>query len=99
MSEFNQENLNSLKKLARIKIPADEESEILSHMEKIVGYVNLLSEVDTDNVQIATHVSQNLNVLREDNIGELLPKETFLANAPDQIGGMIRTPPVLKEPE
>ena len=37
--------------------------------------------------------------LREDEITEpLLSKEKFLSNAPDQIAGMIRIPPVLKAP-
>jgi Asp-tRNA(Asn)/Glu-tRNA(Gln) amidotransferase C subunit len=34
--------------------------------------------------------------MREDEIKDLLPRDQFLAGAPDQIGGMVRVPPVMK---
>ena len=36
------------------------------------------------------------NRMREDEVKEVLSREEFLANAPDQIGGMIRIPPLMK---
>jgi Asp-tRNA(Asn)/Glu-tRNA(Gln) amidotransferase C subunit len=36
------------------------------------------------------------SVVRDDEPKDLLPREQFLSNAPDQVGGMIRVPPVLK---
>jgi aspartyl-tRNA(Asn)/glutamyl-tRNA(Gln) amidotransferase subunit C len=34
--------------------------------------------------------------MREDKVGETLPRELFLANAPSHVGGLIRVPPVIK---
>ena len=101
MSEFNSETLNYLKRLARIEISSDEEEELTLHLKKIVAYVEQLGEIDTSNVKICTHVMDGMvkNVFREDEDIRTMSREDFLSNAPDQIGGMIRTPPVMREPE
>jgi aspartyl-tRNA(Asn)/glutamyl-tRNA(Gln) amidotransferase subunit C len=36
------------------------------------------------------------SILREDEVTETLDRETFLANSPAHIGGMIRVPPIIK---
>lgn len=67
-------------------------------MTRVLEYVSLLDEVNTDDVKPCTYVLKEMlqNTMRDDRIDQVLPRETFLANAPDQIGGMIRVPPVLK---
>lgn len=57
-----------------------------------------LNEIDTEGVAPCRFVSKEMlkNEMREDVLGEVLTREQFLSNAPDQIGGMIRIPPVLK---
>lgn len=94
MSQFN---ISKLKTLCRIDCSPEEEEALQSSLARIVKYVEQLSEVDTDNVEPCRFVHQEMmqKTLREDKTQDLLPRETFLANAPDQIGGMIRTPPVI----
>lgn len=98
MTNFNKQNLKDLQKLSRIKLTEIEEQNLLNNMQKILDYVELLSEVDTKNIPCCNHVSQvqTKNVLREDEVGELLDRDQFLKNSPDQIGGMIRVPPIIK---
>jgi len=98
MSNFNEQDLKDLQRLARIKLSPDENQNLLESMQKILDYVELLSEVDTKEVPCCDLVSQfqTKNVFREDEVGELLERDQFLENSPDQIGGMIRVPPVIK---
>jgi len=98
MSSFNEQDLKDLQRLARIKLNKDENQNLLKSMQKILDYVELLSEVDTKGVPCCDLVSQfqTKNVFREDEVGELLSRDQFLENAPDQIGGMIRVPPIMK---
>lgn len=57
-----------------------------------------MKEVDTEGVEVCNHVSETVsNVMREDDIGETLPRETFLENSPSHVGGMIRVPTVIKK--
>jgi aspartyl-tRNA(Asn)/glutamyl-tRNA(Gln) amidotransferase subunit C len=65
-------------------------------LSKILTYVGQLHEIDTEGVEPCRFVSKYLTGnLREDVVEQPLSREQFLANAPEQIGGMIRIPPVL----
>jgi len=69
----------------------------MKDLEKIVTYVELLDEIDTDHVSPCNSVLQEMtNVMREDKVGTTLDRAVFLDNAPSQIGGMVKVPPVIK---
>ena len=99
MSEFSSKDLSHLKNLCRIDCTEQEEADILSSLRQILRYMEQLSEVDTEKTPPCNYVLRSManHHLREDKVGKLLPREQFLANAPEQIGGMIRTPPILKD--
>jgi aspartyl-tRNA(Asn)/glutamyl-tRNA(Gln) amidotransferase subunit C len=97
MAELNQETIANLMLLSRIKCTDEEQKALLKSLKEILAYFEQLAEIDTENVPVCNHVlEQMFNVLREDVAGETMPREVFLANAPSQIGGMIRIPPVIK---
>lgn len=97
MSKLNKEMIKSLITLSRIDCSEEEQEHLLKDLEKILGYIAQLNEIDTTQVAPCNHVLEGINnVMREDVVGETLPREDFLANAPAQIGGMIRVPPVMK---
>ena len=78
----------------------EEEADIQESLSRILDYMAQLNEVPTEGVKTCRFVLRSMlkNVMREDEVKDILPREQFLANAPDQIGGMIRVPPVLKGP-
>lgn len=90
--------LSNLKRLCRIECSAEEELSFRKSLDRILGYINQLQEVDTQNVTTCSYPLKEVfaQPLREDEPGELLSREAFLANAPDHVGGMIRVPPVLE---
>lgn len=98
MANFDHQTLEHLKKLCRIECTEEESGEILSSLSRVLEYVEQLKEVNTDNTKTCRYVLRGMmkNRMREDEIKDLLPRDQFLGNAPDQIGGMIRVPPVLK---
>ena len=97
MAEFDEKELDKLTKLCRIECTAEEKKALQHHLASILKYVDQLKEVDTAGVEPCYSVLQTLtNVMREDEIGETLPRELFLANAPAHVGGLIRVPPVIK---
>lgn len=98
MAKLDKESIKTLSKLSRIKCSEEEQERLLEDMQKILNYVEQLHEVNTENVKPLNHVLPDVaNVMREDIVGETLPRQEFLKNAPDQIGGMIRVPPVIKK--
>ncbi len=100
MAQFDSQDLEHLKKLCRIDSTPEEDAELLNNLQRVLDYIGQLNEVNTEGVKTCRYVLRSMlkNQMREDEVKDLLPREQFLANAPDQIGGMIRVPPVLKAP-
>jgi aspartyl-tRNA(Asn)/glutamyl-tRNA(Gln) amidotransferase subunit C len=99
MANFDHQTLEHLKKLCRIECDEKEGKEILASLKRTLGYIEQLNEVDTDGVKTCRYVLRGMqqNQMREDVEKDPLSREEFLKNAPDQIGGMIRVPVILKQ--
>src|SRR3990167_9864098 len=98
MANFDHQTLEYLKTLCKIECTTAENEDILSSLNRILNFIEQLKEVNTDNTKTCRYVLRGMmkNRLREDTEADLLPREEFLANASDQIGGMIQVPPILK---
>ena len=98
MADFDKHTLEHLKKLCRIECDEAEEADILKSLKRVLQYVEQLEEVQTEKAKPCNHVLNGMarNRWREDVPEAIMTREQFLANAPDQIAGMIRVPPVLK---
>lgn len=98
MADFDKQTLEHLKKLCRIDCDEEEEEDILKSLKRILEYVEQLDEVQVERAKPCNYVQNGMvkNRWREDVPEAVSFREQFLANAPDQIAGMIRVPPVLK---
>ena len=101
MGSFNQDSLKTLKELARIHCSPEEDSLLLEGIQKVLNHAEKLQSIDTEGVSPTDTVLQSepIDAFREDQVGEILPRKVFLDNAPDQVGGMIRTPQVMETQE
>ncbi len=82
--------------LARLELSKDQLEKFQSEMEKIVGYVDQLSELNVDGIEPTAHASARTNVLRDDAAETHYTRETMLANAPATIDGeLVKVPRVL----
>ena len=90
--------IETLAILSRIDLSDDERESLKKNLIRVLGYVDQLHEVDVEGIEPCNHVIEGMvNVMREDEVKEPnMSRQDFLDNAPDQIGGMIRVPPVLK---
>lgn len=97
MTKFDEEDLEKLNKLCRLGEATKEEKKAISkHLTKVLGYMELLSEVDTTDVPTCYQVGNTEeSVTRDDVVVDSLPREQFLENAPSHVGGMIRVPTVI----
>lgn len=98
MSSFNDQTLDHLKKLCKIECSPEEDKSIRERLSRVLEYMAQLNEVDTERVQPCRYVLRSMlkNRMREDEVKDLLSRELFLSNASDQIGGMVRVPPIMK---
>jgi len=95
--ELQEDDIEKLSKLCHIECTEKEKKKLRQNLSEILTYAAQLQEINTEGVAPCNSVLENRkNSLREDEIGDLLPRETFLNNAPSHTGGMIRVPPVIK---
>jgi aspartyl-tRNA(Asn)/glutamyl-tRNA(Gln) amidotransferase subunit C len=79
-------------------ILSDAELDTMTHqLGDILGYMELLGEVDTENVEPMAHAFDVANVLRDDKARPSLDREDALANAPHRDAECYLVPAVLGE--
>ena len=83
--------------LARLRLSEKELDRMTSQMGDILGYVGLLSELDTENVEPMAHALDVANVFRDDIALPSLDRAAALANAPRHDGECYMVPAVMGE--
>jgi len=92
----DKETLRKIAHLARLEFEAQAEARMLDSLSKILTWVEKLNEIDTSQVEPLTHLTDEVNVLREDQAGEPLAAERGLRNAPKHDSDYFRVPKVLE---
>lgn len=95
--EVNDILVNNLANLARLQFNEVEKEMIKKDLEQMIGFVDKLKELDTSGVEPLLHMSDVVNVLREDKIQGSSSREEALKNAPDSDGSYFRVPKVIKK--
>lgn len=101
MPKIEKKTVRYLANLARIAVAEEEEDALVSDLEKILGYVEQLQEIDTTDVLPCSYVTQSLTQtpVRKDEVIETLDKDAFLKLCPAKTASMVRIPTVLKPEE
>lgn len=68
--------------LARLRLSEAELETMTGQLAQIVGYVDQLGEVNTDNIEPMAHAIKVENVFRDDQLAPSLRRDEALANAP-----------------
>lgn len=95
--KVNTQLVERLADLAKLEFDDDARKEIEQDLEKIIGFVDKLSEVDTEGVEPLVHVNEDVNVLRNDQPKSQTTQEDALKNAPVKDSDYIKVPKVLKK--
>jgi aspartyl-tRNA(Asn)/glutamyl-tRNA(Gln) amidotransferase subunit C len=91
MSQLTTEEILKLAKLARLKLSDAELERYKSELDEILGYVEMLSSVDTDNLEPTNQVTGLVNVFRADDVKEYVAKpDELLKQTPDHDGRYIK---------
>ena len=93
---INKETLKNIAHLARLEFEEKEADKMILNMNKILTWMEQLNEVNTDNVMPLIHISQEVNVLREDVVKPSLSHEKGLFNAPKKDSNYFRVPKVIE---
>jgi aspartyl-tRNA(Asn)/glutamyl-tRNA(Gln) amidotransferase subunit C len=82
-------------KLARLALSAEELETLGAELGDILEHAERVQALPTEGVPPTSHPLPMVNAFREDEIGECLDRESFLAEAPDAAEGQFRVPRIL----
>ncbi|MGH7361148.1 MAG: Asp-tRNA(Asn)/Glu-tRNA(Gln) amidotransferase subunit GatC [Candidatus Methylomirabilales bacterium] len=84
-------------RLARLALSEEEKDQMRSQLDRILGYIEKLNQLDTTGVEPTSHVIPMTNVLRDDARVPSVPREEALANAPDRREGFFQVPRIIEQ--
>ncbi len=83
--------------LARLRLTEEEKELYLGQLDKILSYVEKLSELDTAGIEPTTHSFPISNPYREDVVKPSLPRDNVLQNAPQKEKGCFKVPRIIED--
>ena len=95
--EVNDTLIEKLAHLSRLKFDDAEKAAIKNDLQSMISFVEKLNELDTTGVEPLTHMSENINVLREDEVKVSITREEALKNATLHDDRFFKVPKVIKK--
>ena len=90
------QTIRGLAHLARLEFNETKEQEMLSDLNKILNWMDKLNELNTDHVEPLIHMTEEVNIMREDVAKNTVTHEEALRNAPKKDSDYFRVPKVLE---
>jgi aspartyl-tRNA(Asn)/glutamyl-tRNA(Gln) amidotransferase subunit C len=94
--KLEKKDIDKLAHLARLEFSDQEKETVKKDMDKILGFVAKINELDLEKTEPLIYMTEERNVLRTDEAQELITKDEALKNAPDRDTDFFRVPKVLK---
>ena len=93
--KISKEEVLHVARLARLDLDEGAMDTFAGQIGDILAYVDTLNKVDTGDVAPTSHAISLTNAFRDDEVRAHLPRETALANAPDQEDGTFVVPKII----
>ncbi len=95
--EITVETIDKLANLSQLQFNESEKVALKSDLEKMIGFINQLEKVDTTGIEPLQHISDAVNILREDELKGSITREEALLNAPSKDEQFFKVPKVIKK--
>jgi aspartyl-tRNA(Asn)/glutamyl-tRNA(Gln) amidotransferase subunit C len=83
--------------LARLEFDEHAKTEILNDMNRMLGFIEKLNELDTTNIEPLIYMTNEHNILREDEVINSISQKQALQNAPKKDSDFFRAPKVIDQ--
>ncbi|MBK6384716.1 MAG: Asp-tRNA(Asn)/Glu-tRNA(Gln) amidotransferase subunit GatC [Chitinophagaceae bacterium] len=95
--EVNDAMVDKLAHLSRLQFDETEKREIKNDLQRMIGFVEKLNELNLEGVEPMLFMSNEVNVLREDEIKGSISRKEALKNAPLHDEQFFKVPKVIKK--
>lgn len=89
--------IDKLAHLSRLEFENEAKEEIKKDLTRILSFVEKLNELNTDNVEPLVYMTDEVNVLRDDEVKQTITQEEALKNAPKHDSDYFRVPRVVEK--
>lgn len=87
--------VDELAHLARLEFKDEAKTEILNDINRMLGFIDKLNELDTEKEEPLIYMTSEKNVLREDEPEITLTQKEALKNAPKKDSDYFKVPKVI----
>jgi len=95
--EVNDKLVDKLAHLSRLQFNELEKEEIKNDLQRMIAFVEKLNELDLEGVEPLLFMSEEVNVLRDDEVKGSVSREEALKNAPLHDDKFFMVPKVIKK--
>ncbi|HSC53341.1 MAG TPA: Asp-tRNA(Asn)/Glu-tRNA(Gln) amidotransferase subunit GatC [Phnomibacter sp.] len=89
--------IDHLANLARLEFAGSEKQAMIQDMQRIIGFVEKLNELDTTGVQPVRYMGQTADRYRQDEPGKMLTASEALQLAPHHNESFFKVPKVIRK--
>jgi aspartyl-tRNA(Asn)/glutamyl-tRNA(Gln) amidotransferase subunit C len=93
--KIDKETVDKIAHLARLEFENEEKESMIKDMNNMLGFIEKLNELDTADVEPLIYMSDEVNVLREDEVRHDITQEDALKNAPKKDSDYFKVPKVI----
>lgn len=93
--EIDKALIDRLAELSRLNFSEEENEAIRTDLQKMLNFVDKLSEVDTEGIEPLVFMTDEVNRYREDEVKVDISHEEALKNAPKRDSDYFKVPKVL----
>ena len=84
--------------LARLEFNEEAKAGIVNDMNRMLAFVDKLNELNTDSVEPLIYMTEEKDVLREDEVKQTITQAEALKNAPKKDSDYFKVPKVIDQP-
>jgi aspartyl-tRNA(Asn)/glutamyl-tRNA(Gln) amidotransferase subunit C len=95
--EVNHALIDKLSLLARLDIKPTEKEKLRTDLQQMIGFIEKLQELDTTGIEPLMHLTEEINVLRADEVKGSVSIEEALQNAQLKKDRFFMVPKVIKK--
>ncbi|HXR84694.1 MAG TPA: Asp-tRNA(Asn)/Glu-tRNA(Gln) amidotransferase subunit GatC [Hanamia sp.] len=95
--KVNDALIEKLANLSRLEFAEEEKAEIKNDLEKMIGFIDKLNELNTTGIEPLLHMSDNVNIFRKDTVKGEINRTDVFRNAPLHDDEFFKVPKVIKK--
>ncbi len=95
--KIDNETVDKIAHLARLEFGNETKQQMINDMNNMLAFVEKLNELDTSNIEPLIYISDEVNIMREDEVIPTITQQEALKNAPQKDSDYFKVPKVIEK--